>query len=77
LVATPNQSVVVPLSRSKSSDDSGPSARIRSSTRSATPAFSARVCADLLLTIPRNQANSLVGTSERPLLYASKISRRS
>ena len=39
---TPNQSFVAPASRSKSSDDSGPSARIRSSTRSATAAFSAR-----------------------------------
>ena len=42
-VGIPNQSVVAPRSRSKSSADSGPSARIRSSTRSATSAFSSRI----------------------------------
>ena len=41
----PNQFFVAPDSRSKSSDDSGPSARIRSSTRSATAALSARAAA--------------------------------
>jgi hypothetical protein len=40
-VGIPNQSVVLQRSRSKSRDDSGPSARIRSSTRSATSGFSA------------------------------------
>ena len=30
-----------------------------------------------LLRYPRNHGNSLVGTRESPLLYASKISRRS
>ena len=50
-VGIPNQSVVAPRSRSKSSDDSGPSARIRSSTRSATSAFSARSCGGLRLSV--------------------------
>jgi hypothetical protein len=76
-VGIPNQSVVGPLSRSKSLDDSGPSARMRSSTRLATSAFSSRVRGALRLRFPRNHANSPVGTRERPLLYASKISRRS
>ena len=48
-VGTPNQSVVAPRSVSKSSDDSGPSARMRSSTRPATSAFSARMRGALLL----------------------------
>ena len=39
-VGTPNQSVVLPRSLSKSSDDSGPSARIRSSTRLPASGFS-------------------------------------
>ena len=71
-VGAPNQSVVGPLSRSKSWDESGPSARIRSSTRAATSAFSASVSCALRL-VPRNHANSLAGTKESPLLYASKI----
>ena len=37
----------------------------------------ARIRGAALLRVPRNQGNSLDGTSERPLLYASKISRRS
>src|SRR5437879_5454957 len=53
LVGIPNQSVVGPRSRSKSSADSGPSARIRSSTRSATSAFSARTRGEFRLRIPR------------------------
>src|SRR5204862_1008143 len=72
----PNQSVVGPCSRSKSSAESGPSARIRSSTRSATAAFSLMRAGDLRLSVPRNHGNSSVRTSERPLLYASKILRR-
>jgi hypothetical protein len=62
----PNQSVVGPRSRSKSSADIGPSARIRSSTRSAISAFSSRTCGELRLRVARNQANSLAGTSESP-----------
>ena len=73
----PNQSVVAPRSRSKSSADSGPSVWIRSSTRSATSAFSARTRGAFRLKLPRNHANSLTGTRESPLLYASKIVRRS
>jgi hypothetical protein len=42
---SPNQFLVGPAERSKSSDDSGPSARIRASTRSATAALSARAAA--------------------------------
>ena len=53
-VGTPNQSVVAPRSRSKSSDDNGPSARIRSSTRPATSAFSARTRDAFRLKVPRN-----------------------
>ncbi len=76
-VGTPNQSVVAPRSFSKSSDDIGPSARMRSSTRPATSAFSARSRGELRLNVARNHGNSLAGTKERPLLKASKISRRS
>ena len=76
-VGIPNQSVVAPRSRSKSSADSGPSARILSSTRSATSAFSSRIRAGRPAQVPRNHGNSLDGTKESPLLYASKISRRS
>ena len=76
-VGIPNQSVVAPPLRSKSSADSGPSARMRSSTRSATSAFSARTRGAFRLNVPRNHGNSLAGTKESPLLYASKISRRS
>jgi hypothetical protein len=76
-VGIPNQSVVAPWVRSKSSAESGPSARIRSSTRSATWAFSARSRGEFRLSVPRNHGYSLAGTRERPLLYASKISRRS
>jgi len=67
-VGIPNQSVVGPRSRSKSSEDSGPSARIRSSTRSATSAFSSRTCGAPRLNLARNHRNSLEGTSESPLL---------
>ena len=76
-VGMPNQSVVAPCARSKSIDDNGPSARIRSSTRSATSGFSAITRAPCRLQVPRNHGKSLVGTKESPLLYASKISRRS
>jgi hypothetical protein len=75
-VGAPNQSVVAPRSLSKSSDDNGPSARTRSSTRAATSAFSARM-RDACLLDTRNHGRSRMGTSESPLLYASKISRRS
>ncbi len=69
LVGMPNQSVVVPRSRSKSSADMGPWVRMASSTRSATSAFSVIVRAGLsLLTIARNHGNSPAGTKERPLL---------
>ena len=76
-VGTPNQSVVAPRSLSKSSDDNGPSARMRSSTRPAASAFSARMRDAFLLEVTRNHGSSSVETSESPLLYASKISRRS
>ena len=76
-VGSPNQSVVAPCSRSKSSVESGPSARTRASTCSATSAFSASVRAGARLRFPRNHGNSLVRTKDSPLLYASKISRRS
>ncbi len=66
-MGAPNQSFVGPASRSKSSEDSVPSARICSSTRFATSASSASTfCARSLAT--RNHANSLAGTSESPLL---------
>jgi len=74
-VGIPNQSVVLPRSRSKSCDDSGPSARIRSSTRSATSGFSAITGGGVARNCARNQGNSLARTKESPLLYASKISR--
>ncbi len=77
LVGTPNQSVVLPRSRSKSSDDSGPSARIRSSTRSPASGFSSITAGAVDRDRPRNQGNSLAMTKESPLLNASKISRRS
>ena len=77
----PNQSFVGPVARSKSSEDSGPSARIRSSTRSATAAFSARAApwkwGPLRPITLLNQGNSLIGTNESALLVASNISRRS
>ena len=76
-VGTPNQSVVAPCARSKSAEDNGPSARIRSSTLPATSAFSAMTRAPCWLQVPRNHGKSLVRTKESPLLYASKISRRS
>ena len=62
-VGIPNQSVVVPRSRSKSSDDSGPSARIFSSTRSATSAFSASVRGALLVD-GRAEPGELAGRDE-------------
>ena len=76
-VGIPNQSVVSPFARSKSSADSGPSTRIRSSTCPATSAFSARTRAPVCLQVPRNHGNALAGIKESPLLCASKISRRS
>ena len=76
-VGIPNQSTSVPRSRSKSSAESGPSARIRSSTRSATSAFSARTRGGSRYNVVRNHGYSLVATKESPLLWASKISRRS
>ena len=60
-VGTPNQSVVAPRSLSKSSDDNGPSARMRSSTRPATSAFSARMRDAFLLEVTRNHGSSLGG----------------
>ena len=74
-VGMPNQSVEAAVVRSKSSADSGPSARMRSSTRSATSAFSARTRGALRLSVPRNHGSSLAGMSDSPLLNASKISR--
>jgi hypothetical protein len=77
-VGAHHQSTLGP--RSKSSVDSGPSARIRSRIFVATSAFSARIpcsnrgllkCHDTLY-----HGSSLVGSSERPLLYASNSSRR-
>src|SRR5262249_37196731 len=41
----PDQFFVGPVSRSKSSEDSGPSARMRASPRSASAAFSVRAAA--------------------------------
>ena len=76
-VGIPNQSVVFPRSESKSRDDSGPSARIRSSTRSAASGFSSITGGRRARSGARNQGNSLAITNESPLLYASKISRRS
>jgi hypothetical protein len=77
----PNQSLVLPLSRSKSAEESGPSARMRSSTRSATAAFSASAaawnCGPLRPAFTRYQGNSLAGTNDSALLVVSKISRRS
>ena len=76
-VGAPNQSVTGPLVRSKSEEERGPSARIRSSTCSATSLFSARSRGELTLRFPRNHGNFSVGTNESPLLYASNTSRRS
>ena len=66
-VGAPNQSVNGPLRRSKSSDDSGPSARIRSSTCSAT---SWVIVEDaLLLAAPRGpEPRVLVRRHEREAL---------
>ena len=75
-VRIPNQSVVGPRSRSKSIEDSGPCSRIRSRTRVATSAFSASTSGAYRPNLARNHGNSLAGTRESPLLYASKISRR-
>jgi hypothetical protein len=77
----PNQSFVAPASASKSREDSGPSARIPSSTRSATSLFSASAAVwnagPLRPHSWRNHGNSSVATNESALLLASKISRRS
>jgi leucyl aminopeptidase (aminopeptidase T) len=54
-----------------------PLAHLSFEAMAAASSFSARVCRGLRLAIPRNQGNSLAGTSESPLLNASKISRRS
>jgi hypothetical protein len=67
-VGIPNQSVVLPRSRSKSRDDSGPSARIRSSTRSATSWFSAITRGGVGRNCARNQGNSLARTKESPFV---------
>ena len=58
LVGIPNQSVVLPRSLSKSSDDSGPSALIRSSTRAPTSGFSSITGGRLPRNGARNQGNS-------------------
>ena len=58
LVGTPNQSVVLPRSLSKSSDDSGPSARIRSSTRLPASGFSSITAGVVDRARPRYQGNS-------------------
>jgi hypothetical protein len=77
----PNQFFVGLLSRSNSAEDNGPFARMRSSTRSATAAFSARAWAwnrgPLRPPFTRNQGNSLAGMNDSALLVVSKISRRS
>ncbi len=76
----PNQSFVGPGSPLEVTDDNGPLARIRSSTRSATAALSARAARGTWPLRPqasRNQGNSLVGTNDSALLVVSKISRRS
>ena len=78
---SPNQFFVGPLCRSKSADDSGPSARMRSSTRSATAALSARAAAwnrgPLRPQLRRNHGTSLARTNDSALLVTSTISRRS
>ena len=77
----PNQSFVRPSSRRKSAEESGPSARMRSSTCSATAAFSVRAAAwklgPLRPAFTRYQGSSLAGMNESALLVVSKISRRS
>jgi hypothetical protein len=74
----PNRSFVGPVSRSKSDEDSGCSARIRSSTPFATSALSTSTVSARRLERTRNHANSLAGTSESPLctLRRSRGARR-
>ena len=77
----PNQSFVRPLSRSKSAEESGPSARSRSRTRSATAALSVSAAAwnrgPLRPPLTRYQGNSLAGMNDSALFVVSKIVRRS
>ena len=73
LVGAQNQSIAGP--RSKSSVDNGPSVRIRSSTSSATFAFSASIRGAMTLQRMRNHGSSGVGRRQRLLLYASNSSR--
>ena len=78
---SPNQFFVRPLSRSKSAEESGPSSRMRSSTRSATAALSASAAAwkraPLRPEFTRYHGNSLAGMNDSALFVVSKISRRS
>ena len=77
----PNQFFVRPLSRSKSAEESGPSARMRSSTRFATAAFSFSAAAwnrgPLRPAFTRYQGNSSAGMNDSALFVVSKILRRS